>query len=242
MIGVMDWGIGGLSVYQVLRRRHPLADVVYYSDSGSPPYGTLSETALRERFLHIAEFFKAKKISQVLVACNAASSIFSGESEKFQGVEFHIIIPAGVATLTDSLQSIAVIGGQRTIESQAYQRLLKNWQCPVVFAATQALSAFVEAGNLVGAEVDDYLLKLKERLGPVDGILLACTHYPALIPAFKKHFPETALLDPAEQMVTRVQHLILDLENTQGTFHFFTSGDLQASAKAAFKAFGIRIR
>ena len=49
MIGIMDWGIGGLTVYQAMRKRGLTTDVLYFSDSGTTPYGKLSKASLREQ-------------------------------------------------------------------------------------------------------------------------------------------------------------------------------------------------
>src|SRR4051812_2605178 len=106
MIGIMDWGIGGLSVYHALRDLGRTADVLYFSDSGTAPYGRLSRRALRARFLEIAQLFRARNVSHVLVACHAASSALEPEPdsgvELFLGVAFRSMVPPAVLVVERS--------------------------------------------------------------------------------------------------------------------------------------------
>ncbi|WP_293257456.1 hypothetical protein [Nannocystis sp.] len=39
-LGVLDWGIGGIDFHARLRARHPELATIYWSDSGSLPYGS----------------------------------------------------------------------------------------------------------------------------------------------------------------------------------------------------------
>src|SRR4051812_9244493 len=97
--GIMDWGIGGLSVYRALRASGNRTDVVYLSDSGNVPYGKQDRERLRKRFREIATFFEARGVDRVLVGCNSASSAIDGDSERFENVRFESIIPAGVRAI-----------------------------------------------------------------------------------------------------------------------------------------------
>ena len=83
-IGVMDWGIGGFSVYAALRKSGSSADVVYLSDAGNTSYGKLGADEMRARFVDIGRFFRARGVREVLVGCNAASSALSGDAEEFE--------------------------------------------------------------------------------------------------------------------------------------------------------------
>ena len=240
MIGIMDWGIGGLTVYKAMRNRGLTTDVLYFSDSGTTPYGKLSKPKLRERFSEIAEFFKQRNVTHVLVGCHSASSALEPDAvtgvEWFGGVAFESIIPAAVRTSRESkAQRLGVIGGERTIQSGVYERALASLGKHLTFSAAQPLSAFVESGELDSPAVEAEVRSVLARLGPIDALLIACTHYPALSPLFTKISPLLELLDPGAEMIASLQM------TGSGRFEFFTTGDRSASARAARAAFGIGI-
>lgn len=240
MIGIMDWGIGGLAVYKAMRARGLTTDVLYFSDAGTAPYGKLSKASLRDRFLHIASFFQERGVTRVLVGCHSASSALEPDVatgvERFGGVAFESIIPAAVRIVRRSkAQRLGVIGGERTIESGVYEQALGSLGRRLVFSAAQPLSAFVESGELQSPAVEREVRRVLARLGSIDALLIACTHYPALTPIFTKVSPTLELLDPGDEMTAPLHE-----EGSSG-LEFFTTGDRRISAHSARLAFGIAI-
>ena len=238
MIGIMDWGIGGLSVYKALRNRGFTTDVLYFSDCGATPYGKLSKSSLRERFAEIADFFRQRKVSRVLVACHSASSALEPDAasgmESFGEVAFESIIPASVrAVAQGSARRLGVIGGERTIQSGVYAEALATLGKHLAFCSAQPLSAFVEAGELDSPAVETEVRRVLEKLEPIDALLIACTHYPALMPMFSKVSPKLELLDPGAEMAASI------CERGSKGFEFFTTGHRLNSVRAARLAFGI---
>jgi glutamate racemase len=234
-IGLMDWGIGGFSVYAALRASGSTADVVYLSDSGNTSYGKLSAAEMRARFLDVGPFFRARGVREVLVGCNAASSALAGDVESFEGVEFHSIIPAGVrAAQASRAKSIGVIGGDLTIASGVYQKRLVGPRYR--FQSAQPLSSFVERGDLENDEAVNVIFGLVAgQIGLVDALLLACTHYPALADCFDLVIPATLLLDPAPYLIEAILP-----PPGRSTLTFYTTGS-SGSAAIARRAFGVDV-
>ncbi len=240
MIGIMDWGIGGLSVYKALRERGSTADVLYFSDSGTTPYGRLSREDLRQRFLEIAKFFRARAVTEVLVACHAASSALESDpasgAELFEGVIFRSIIPAAARMVRRSgAKRVGIIGGEFTIQSGVYASALHGMGKKIASCPAQPLSAFVEAGELDSPAVEAAVAHVLNQLRPLEALLLACTHYPALEPLFRKVAPNLELLDPGMDLAEAVS------EEGSGRFEFFTTGDWDGSVRSARLAFGVEI-
>jgi len=240
VIGIMDWGIGGLTVYKAMCARGLTTDVSYFSDSGTTPYGKQSKAGLRERFSHIAEFFRQRAVVHVLVACHSASSALDPDLgngvESIGGVSFQSIIPAAVRiSCRSKCRTLGVIGGERTIQSGVYEHALAAAGKQLSFCSAQPLSAFVESGELSSPAVDAEVRRVLDRLGPIDALLIACTHYPALTPVFTRISPALELLDPGDEMTASLH------EEGSKRFEFFTTGDRGASARAARLAFGIEI-
>lgn len=232
-IGIMDWGIGGMSAYKVLRQKNLSADVLYYSDSGYTTYGKLSPDQMRGRLREIAIFFQKRNVYNVLVACNTASTALATDVELFEQVKFQSIIPGGITAVHQSnSRKIGVIGSSLTISSQVYQSRLRGTGRQISFVSAQPLSAFVESGELNSPKLSAEITKILEQLHDCDTLLLACTHYPALIPAFASLNPNLKFLDPA---------LFLPLPTSAGSgqFTFYTTGSYERSKMAALKGFGV---
>lgn len=94
-IGIIDWGIGGLSVYKELRRQHNSDNYVYFSDSGYTPYGKSKKPELIKRLNTIIQFFRNKNISNVIIACNAASTVLEPLQKLNPDIQLHGMLEAG---------------------------------------------------------------------------------------------------------------------------------------------------
>lgn len=232
VLGMLDWGIGGCSVLAALQAQGVDCEVLYASDSGSPPYGTLTSQALRARVQRVAKALMAQGAGQVVVACNAASTVCAEIPLPLLSV-----IDAGVQTVQrQGFGCVAVLGGQRTVDSQAYVQALPGVE--VIQRVAQPLSALVEAGQLQGALVRAAVAKVIEGLPQVDAVVLACTHYPALAAHFDALLPGVPLVDPG---VALAQRLSEGMAPGTTRVRFCTSGDPAGMQAAALAAFGVEI-
>ena len=177
---------------------------------------------------------------EVLVACHSASSALEPDpgsgTESFIGVRFRSIIPAAVRAVERTVaKRVGVIGGMLTIQSGVYERALAEVGKELRFCPAQPLSAFVEVGELDSPGVEAEIRGILAKLGAIDSLLLACTHYPALGPVFQRVAPELELLDPGGELAEAVS------ETGTARFEFFTTGDKDGSIRSARLAFGVEI-
>jgi glutamate racemase len=204
------------------------------SDSGFTPYGRVPCDDLRARLRVVARHLATQGAREVLVACNAASAALRADDEEMHGVWLRGMVPAARrAVASSSAVRVGVIGGLGTISSGLYARALSSLERELRFASAQPLSALVEAGVLDGGEVCDVVSDVLTRLGDVDAILLACTHYPALAPVFRRLAPGVELLDPAVEVLPTIA------DEGGERLVFATTGDVEASRSAARAAFGV---
>lgn len=234
---MMDWGIGGLSVYAALKRRFAKLDVVYFSDTGALPYGKQKPGELAARLDQLIELARARfSCVETLIACNAASTAIPDLNTK---IPVRGMIEAGARLVRASgHRKIGIIGGNRTIESGVFLKALESSGVALAPVSAQPLSALVEAGRLDGEETEREVSAVLEKLPGVNTILLACTHYPALAPTFRKLRHGLTLLDPAEMAAAEV-----DPGKFSSTGHdlFFTTGDIAAMESSARLAFGLEL-
>ena len=233
---VMDWGIGGVDTLQRLQARVG-AEWLYLSDSGQPPYGLLDNEALQARIWAVAATFAPDLL---VVACNAASAALVPSLCACRLVG--VIEPGIALTLRQTAlgERIGILGGRRTIEAGLHARALEAAGRPTRGLVAQPLSAHVEAGRLVGLELDADLLPLVAALADCNAVLLACTHYPALLPRLVELLPAMRWLDPVEELVEQLAAELPALGEGGAAElpRMMTTGDAQASELAAKLAFG----
>jgi glutamate racemase len=237
-VGVLDWGIGGISVLKKLLVSQPDLQITYFSDSGSTPYGEQSHEELRARLEKIFHFLKDQGAMTIVVACNAASTVVIDE-ESFERLPLINVIKP-LLNHIDEIKSkkLGVIGGIRTVESHIYRDQIEAQTDIKVFEEiAQPLSALIEAGK---TQLKAIVKDLEPIMGPlqsqgIDSLVLACTHYPALIPVFKKLYPNLKLIDPADYVVKELKENLQASENPG--ISYFTTGDPDLMRDAATKAF-----
>jgi glutamate racemase len=241
-LGILDWGIGGLGFHQLLRARFPRGRVVYWSDSGTLPYGRLPANALAARVDFVARVMAGRGVTHLALACHAASSVLHLlPGERSGRPEITGIIEPGAAAIHSLRRPglVGVLGGRRTIRSGVYRRLLDGLKIRQRIA--QPLSAHVEAGDLDSVAVRRDLDIVMGPLRRVDTLLLACTHYPALAPAIQARAPRATIIDPAEAMLRSIERHWPIGRMSDGGDEFITTGDPKAMRRSARLAFGVRI-
>ncbi len=246
-IGILDWGIGGMGFYRALRERYSDIPIHYLSDSGSTPYGRLSRMELRRRMALVFGYFTEHGVRHLVVACNAASTVLmnmkehdcgGGETLSIIGV----IEPAVKGVLRNAARSLGVIGGERTIRSGVYRRLLSAHVPVILQRVAQPLSALIERGDSGSQTMKESIARIMAPLRAVDTLLLACTHYAAIAPLLQEGVPAAALVDPVPELLDWTESAWgLSSWRGNGEERFTTTGNPAAMRHAAAVAFSIPI-
>lgn len=233
-LAIIDWGIGGISVYKLIKERRPEAGIVYFSDTGVTPYGKMSRADLTSRLNAVIAFLKTKGVTHLVVGCNAASTAIPFLDA--QGLRIEGVINAAVEmTARLKPKRLGLIGGRRTVVSGVYRNAFATRGIQVDQRIAQPLSAIIESGDVSS---DTLRAECKRILSPIKNcshILHACTHYPAIEHLLKEIVsPQTVFINPASELAKRTARWSLPVN---GKDTFFTSGDagqMKVAAKAAF--------
>lgn len=254
MLGILDWGIGGLGFFALLRGRQPRVPVVYLSDAGETPYGKLPVARLAARLRQVGGFMRGAGVTHLVVACNAASTALPALG--VTGVAGQMGTDAGPLQVTGVVahgirlvratagRSVGIVGGRRTVRSGIYRRALAGPRRSLVQRVAQPLSARIEAGDLASAALRAELAAIVRPLARVEGLLLACTHYPAITDVFAAALPGVRLLDPAHAMLDWVEARWLAEPRTPpntGAVRVLTTGATARMRTSAARAFGVRL-
>lgn len=234
MLGILDWGIGGISIYKLIKQRLWNVPVIYFSDTGATPYGKMSRPELAARLDKIIEFLIAQGATNIVIGCNAASTAIPFLSD--QGIRIEGVIETAVEVAAKAKpKRLGLIGGRRTVLSGVYRRAFATHGIELEQRIAQPLSALIESGDVGSLRLKDEAKRILAPLRNCSHILLACTHYPAIVNILREFVsPETVFIDPAESLVVKVGKWKL---NGNGTDRFLTTGDpiqMKRSAKFAF--------
>jgi len=236
-VGIFDSGLGGLSVYQEIRRLLPTEDVIYFADNAFCPYGTRPPEEIDQRCELIAGMLIARGAKVIVVACNTASSVSIWHlREIYPDVSFIGLEPA-VKPAVERSQSrkVGVLATPRTVAGERLRWLIERYAngVEVHSVAATGLVELVEAGTLVGEPVREALAPLIDPMIEVgvDEIVLGCTHYPFLRTEIERYVgPDVEVIDSGAAIARRTQFLLgeqrlLTGSTTSGSFQLTTSGD-----------------
>ncbi|MCP5533848.1 MAG: glutamate racemase [Akkermansiaceae bacterium] len=247
-LGLFDSGVGGLTVVRAVQDILPSENIVYLGDTARVPYGSKSPETIRHFADEDVRFLLSKEVKAIVVACNTATAhALPGLREQYRVPILGVIEPGVEAALADpQCERIGIIATRGTIRSHAYQHALAQRRTGLIIhgQATPLLVPLVEedwtdheAARLV---LDSYLGPLVEK--GIDTLLLACTHYPLLIPMLRQILPaDVRLVDSAttcaehlRKELTRLD-LLAPVEN-QGSLEIFLS-DLSDEFEALSRRF-----
>jgi glutamate racemase len=188
-IGVIDSGMGGLTVMRALMARLPEERFVYLGDTARLPYGSKSPDTVTRYAVQCARALMEHDIKLLVVACNTASAtaLPALEAVLKPTPVVGVIEPGAEAAVKAAPRGrIAVLATEGTVKGGAYLRAIhaRNKGAQVAQIPCPLFVALAEEG-LTEGEIPE--LVTKRYLGPLlagaerpDSIVLGCTHFPAL--------------------------------------------------------------
>ena len=237
-LAIIDWGIGGIGISKLIKSRLGDLPVTYFSDTGVTPYGKMTRRQLVSRLNAVVAFLRSSGVTHLAVGCNAASTAIPFLSVGDLNV-VGVIESAVDAAAKLRPAKLALIGGRRTVLSGVYRRAFADRGMTLTQRIAQPLSGLIEGGDVSSHRLVEQCRGILAPVQNCSHLLLACTHYPAIIPVLKRFLRErTVVIDPAGELVDRIKRWRLP---EGGGDTAFTTGDPENMRIAAWKAFGVRI-
>lgn len=186
MIGVFDSGLGGILLLEKLAKKYPHQTFLYHADREHAPFGTKTDEELIEIFNRNYDYYLAKNCSDLIVACNTLCSTIDFSS--YKAIKIHDIISSTIEQIDLAPGSnILILGTDKTIEKGRYADLLiKKGHLPISKPLSKLASMIEDYHDI--KEIDSYIHKELEDIRDIDAVILACTHYPAVIDIFQNIF------------------------------------------------------
>jgi glutamate racemase len=262
-IGIFDSGFGGLTVFKSIAEELPDYNYIYLGDNARSPYGDHSFETIYKYTLECVEWLFAKGCNLVILACNTASAKALRNIQQLDLPKKHadkrvlgVIRPTaeiiGDYTLN---KKVGVLGTRGTISSGSYLLEINKFY-PDVKVYQQSCPMWVpliENNEHLNSGADyfvkKYINELLNQSNDIDCVLLACTHYPLLIPKLKQFIPSNIKLLAQGDIVadSLVDYLKRHPEieyrlGKQARKYFYTSGDSSVFDKQASVFFGEEIK
>ncbi len=183
-IGILDSGVGGLTVWREIVRELPHESTVYIADSKNTPYGAKTPDEIYLLSKRMVDFLLAKQAKLIVVACNTITvSCLDRLRNDYPSIPLIGTVPV-VKTAVEKTTNkrIGILSTTRTANSSYQQELINKYAkgCQVSNIGTDALVPLIEQGIVDGSQIDAVL---REVLTPfiyqeVDTVALGCTHFP----------------------------------------------------------------
>ena len=211
-IGVLDSGVGGLTVVRELERLLPDEDIIYYGDNGNCPYGNRTEEDIVGIARGIIDFLRGQNVKLVVLACNTTSSLLHRIRPGYELPIFGVIEPAAHYVAERGFTQVGVIATELTIRSGSYERLIHE-HAPgvrVVGEPSRTLAKLVDSGEFdMEAITAEVRLHMRALLSAgVEQVIYGCTHYPIVGDVFEAQAPGVEFINPARCQALAVKHCL----------------------------------
>lgn len=253
-IGIIDSGVGGLTVAKEIMRQLPKEQIYYLGDTARCPYGPRSGDEVKKFTWELTNFLLEKNIKMLVIACNTATAVALEEIRNQLDIPvIGVIFPGAITALKVSKNyNIGVIGTEGTIKSKAYVTALKsiNRSVSVTGLACPKFVPLVESGEYEGPVAKKIVA---ETLAPLrniglDTLILGCTHYPHLEPIIKNIMGKSVnVISSGEETAREVSSILhykgmLANRNEVPEHCYFTTGSSAIFSKIASKWLGKQIQ
>jgi len=216
-IGIFDSGYGGLTVFKEIKALLPQYDYIYLGDNARVPYGTRSYETVYQYTLECVNHLFEMGCRLVVLACNTASAkalrtIQQRDLPRYVDKRkvLGVIRPTTeiVNQFTHS-KHIGILATPGTVNSQSYSIEINKFfpDIKVYQEACPMWVPLVENNeiNSPGARffVQQQVNKLLAQSPAIDTLVLACTHYPLLLPLIKEFVPANVQIISQGPIVAR---------------------------------------
>lgn len=246
-IGLLDSGVGGLSVLSELYKIMPDKNYIFFGDTKNVPYGTKTPQEIFNYTKNILEFFISKDIKTAVFACNTTSAVAYDELKNYfqNKIKIYPLIQSVAKHTLDGLNdsdTIAILATKATINSRKYDKEIKKYN-PKINVVGIDCTGFVEIVENRLYEKPESIKLIKEkleiaRINNAKKIVMGCTHYPYLESIFKQIL-NVEYFNPAHAIASIVKN---DMKDSTGSssIEFFVSKNPDEFIKSAKTFFDVK--
>jgi glutamate racemase len=253
-IGVIDSGVGGLTVAKEIMRQLPNEKIIYLGDTARCPYGPRPLKEVKRFTWELTTFLLQKNIKMLVIACNTATAAVLDEIRRELSIPvLGVIYPGARAAIKRTKNyRVGIIGTEGTVKSGAYDKALMalNSRLQVKSQACPKFVPLVESGEYDGSIAEKIVAEALKPLQnqKLDTLILGCTHYPLLEPLIQQVMGDDVTIissgDETAREISTILHYNSILETNEGEpeHEFYTTGSRTIFSKIASQWLGTEIK
>ena len=237
-IGLLDSGVGGLTVVKKIIGKMPHEATVFIGDNAHIPYGDKSKAEIIALTKQSVNFLLSKNVKLIIFACNTATAVAMKAIQKEIEPQIIGVIQSGAVAAANATKNknVAVVATKMTVGLHAYQKeiQIRDAEITVNELATPQIVPLIEAN----AGHQAYVSALKKILLPInnlniDTLVLGCTHYPIIRNEFVQCLkPGIQIIDPADQVANYTYNIMkrdqmFTDSSAKGKHEYYTTGDVK---------------
>lgn len=236
-IGILDSGVGGLTVWKEIIAQLPHESTIYIGDSVNCPYGNKSAEEIYQLANRLVQFLIDKHCKLIVIACNTITvTCLDKLRQNFPQTPIIGTVPViKTAAARSKNKKIGILSTTTTAKSEYQKTLIKQFaaDCEVVNIGTDELVPIIEQQVTCDKkQVDTVLKRVLEpfKRSGVDVLALGCTHFPFFKEEFQTILGSNVLiLDSGAAIARQVTRVLtansLATVNKAPEYQFFTTGE-----------------
>ena len=246
-IGVIDSGIGGLSILQTLKLELPLENFIYIADQQFFPYGNLSKVQINRRITQLMAFLNSRSVKAVVIACNTITVASIKLLRKLYPYLPIIGTEPAIKMAIDKhlKENIIVLSTLSTSKSKSFKELIAklDQKGQVIIHPCQDLVEVIETADT--AKLNQALSKHLANLNSnYSAIVLGCTHFILVQEAIQQKLKNHILIiEPSQAIATHTRKVLKEskiLSNIHipfrnGMTQYLTTGNPKRASVSATK-------
>ena len=247
-IGLLDSGVGGLSVLSELYKIMPNQNYIFFGDTKNVPYGTKSSNEIFNLTKNILEYFISRNVKNVDFACNTTSAVAYDELKNYFQSKINIfpLIQSVASYAIEGLKdndTIAILATKATINSKKYEQEIKKYNSNIKVIGIDC-TGFVEIVENRLYDDGNSLELIKEKLkiaknNNAKRVVLGCTHYPYLVNIFKENL-DVEYFNPALSLAQIIKNELKEGKNSIGNCEFYVSKNPEEFKLSAQTFFNVK--
>jgi len=234
-IGIIDSGVGGLSVVSSLLTILPHESFIYLADSKNTPYGNKSTEKIYSLTKKMVDFLLTKKIKLLVVACNTITiTSISRLRQNYPDLPIVGIVPViKTAAERTKNQKIGVFSTEVTAKSQYQKDLIDKFAMGYEVISLGSVD-LVELIEKLDFKTIDKVLKKELQIFKdknIDTLALGCSHFPLIQDRIQQTLPKVLILNSADAVCRQIARILdnnkIASSINNSSYTFYTTGDFE---------------
>ena len=225
-VGLIDSGIGGISLLKTLASKYPNENYIYLADNLNMPYGNKGKKWMVNRATELIKYlYENFNVKLVILACNTASSCLN-EINKISPVKVLGINLSG-CVVDDYKILCTKLTAKNNID-------LNTCSC-------SRLASFIEDNIFNRNATTNYVKRLLNKINPIEkNIILGCTHYELISDIFSTLLPNKNIIYPSQYFADNITLDKPNVSSVKGDILMLSTLSTKSYSDKLWKIFNAR--